>query len=652
MIPTKDMGPNSQTQIQQKTRRLKKRETSQEFCIALFNQLLLKSGEAAFDLCQTLATGLNPKTKWQNGEAMILCLDSLLQQPSAEWTQCVSLGLIPLLWSPTGGAAEHRSVSIRKIFFSVLFNAANFLLSGVTSTMNDDLMLYKMYPLMEQGLHDKNATIRGKLHTHLSNLVQQLAFQNLHSLKLVSIFYRLWSSTLFGLLDISKTVRSKSLESVKLILDEYSEHPGREKVVFTWVHNIHEDLIDLIIRQLIVIITAQPDSPLCIKSSQKIAQDSICSLIKIPLFQSKVIIGALHSRSPEIQSVFKEAVSGLAGSVVLDHGVYYLRSMNRLDAEARIKAFVRIQPDVQLEARSHPVDTEWSLVRVCIHYLYFLCKNSPLTKDQNHEDIFKALISIKRRTTRNKDLLYYEVKVLRVLHAVLVYLVKLEDENWIRFLMIHWVLKALKIILERQPNQNSLVVHQSCHSLLEIYSSNHCQSKYPCLIQSDFINTIMISSSAAEILLPSVALKCLKGHTMLNALTALHQQCRLLERLPMNKRLMFNNSTEWIIHLASSQSSPRFIQLQAHRSLVKLASQFPSLLNPVIEMVISNFENDRTNESVSWMSQFGIYICNKLMKTVPDDHRITSLSRLIVPLCHLIPQQNTVSRSLSISKTS
>lgn len=92
----KDRVRNSQPPLNSKRRRSRSQHTLEEFCIAFFESLLKKSGEAAFDLCQGLATGVNPKLKWENGESMILCLDTLLLQSSQQWADHTSLGLLPV----------------------------------------------------------------------------------------------------------------------------------------------------------------------------------------------------------------------------------------------------------------------------------------------------------------------------------------------------------------------------------------------------------------------------------------------------------------------------------------------------------------------------------------------------------------------------
>lgn len=60
------------------------------------------------------------------------------------------------------------------------------------------------------------------------------------------------------------------------------------------------------------------------------AQEVLCSLIKIPVFQSRIMEGGLTSRSPFIQSVFKQALAELPGSVLLEHGVQWIQEMNRI----------------------------------------------------------------------------------------------------------------------------------------------------------------------------------------------------------------------------------------------------------------------------------------------------------------------------------
>jgi len=64
------------------------------------------------------------------------------------------------------------------------------------------------------------------------------------------------------------------------------------------------------------------------------AQEVLRVLIEIPVFQSRIMEGGLTSRSPLIQSVFKEAFVGLPGFVFLEYGAQWLHEMNR---------FVRIE---------------------------------------------------------------------------------------------------------------------------------------------------------------------------------------------------------------------------------------------------------------------------------------------------------------------
>jgi len=72
------------------------------------------------------------------------------------------------------------------------------------------------------------------------------------------------------MLDISKSVRLKTLETVKRVMEAYLVFDKKRDVVFTWLHHLHGDLIPLLIQQLIVIIIARPDSSLALKSYQNV----------------------------------------------------------------------------------------------------------------------------------------------------------------------------------------------------------------------------------------------------------------------------------------------------------------------------------------------------------------------------------------------
>lgn len=118
-----------------------------------------------------------------------------------------------------------------------------------------------------------------------------------------------------------------------------------------------------------------------------------------------------------------------------------------------------------------------------------------------------------------------------------------------------------------------------------------------------------------------------------------------------------SEALDWIFSLAFSPSSPLFIQVRSHKAflntsliaqfqaikiLIELTSLEPSIINSIVEMIVKTLESSQSDERSSWMCRIGLYTCNKLMKIVPDSHRST-LSRLIVPLCHFIPQQGEVS---------
>lgn len=72
------------------------------------------------------------------------------------------------------------------------------------------------------------------------------------------------------MLDISKSVRLKTLETVKRVMEAYLVTDQKRNVVFTWLHHLHAELISLLIQQLIVIIIARPDSSLALKLYQKV----------------------------------------------------------------------------------------------------------------------------------------------------------------------------------------------------------------------------------------------------------------------------------------------------------------------------------------------------------------------------------------------
>lgn len=103
-----------------------------------------------------------------------------------------------------------------------------------------------------------------------------------------------------------------------------------------------------------------------------------------------------------------------------------------------------------------------------------------LLKKCDH-DVTVLYTSVKKEKTGIE-----ENKVLSVLNETLLVLVNLKDNSWILCLMLHWILQTLKIILKRQ--QQDQIVDQCCQSLLQIYLKH--QSIYPCLIQSDFIETV------------------------------------------------------------------------------------------------------------------------------------------------------------------